>query len=236
MEVVSDFDGTIVNIDTAEYLLERFTDGDWRKYDDLFERGGISLEECLRRQYGMIKEPKKKLLDAVDDVASFRAGFDEFVAFCKKRGISFTILSAGLDFVIRHLLKLENLENEVVILAPKSRTTSHGVVMDFSMLPHLPSPNFKSSVVQSIKAKGTRVAYIGDGLSDFEPIKQADFRFVIKGSRLDTWCRKDGVKCRQIGSFGEVIRSLGSKRLLKSQASTGQYTGQVEKDEPVSPT
>ena len=209
MEVVSDFDGTIVNIDTAEYLLEIFTDGDWRKYDDLFERGEISLEECLRRQYGMIKEPRKKLLDAVDDVASFRAGFDELVAFCEKRGFSFTILSAGLDFVIRHLLKREDLEKRVVLLAPRSKPTSRGVVMDFAGLSHLGSPNFKSSVVRSIKAKGTSVAYIGDGLSDFEPIKDANLRFVIRGSRLDTLCRRDRIECLEIASFGEVIRSLG---------------------------
>lgn len=213
-EVVSDFDGTIVNIDTAEYLLARFAKGDWRKYDDQLERGEISLENCLRLQYGMLREPKQKLLDAIDDVASFRAGFDELVAFCKKKGTSFTILSAGLDFVIRHLLRRENLENQVIILVPESRQTSRGIVPDFSRLPHLGSSNFKSSFVESIKAKGTGVVYIGDGFSDFEAIKEANVRFVIKGSRLDEACRKYGIERQEIVSFREVIRSLDSRTFL----------------------
>ena len=213
MEVISDFDGTIVNIDTAEYLLARFTTGDWRKCDDLFERHEISFEESLRRQYGMLKESRKKLLDAVDDAASFRAGFYEMVAFCNETRLSVTILSAGLDFVIRHLLKRENLENRVVLMAPKSRPTSSGIVMDFSSLPNPGSQNFKTSVVDSIKAKGTKFAYIGDWFSDFEPIKQANYRFVIKGSRLDTLCRKDHVQCREVSSFEEVIRSLSDRVL-----------------------
>jgi len=220
LKVISDFDGTIVNIDTAEYLLERFAGGDWRKYDDLFERREISFEECLRRQYRMIKEPKEKLLEAVDGVASFRTGFEDLVAFCSGRGVRFTILSAGLDFIIRPLLRREKLENLVVLQAPRSKPTPRGIELDFSGLEHPSSSNFKASVVQSIKARGTKVAYIGDGFSDFEPTKNADFRFVIKGSKLDKECRKDHIKCHEIVSFKEVVRSLSSMGALESQAAT----------------
>ena len=212
MQIVSDFDGTIVKVDTVEYLLERFSNGDWRKYDDQYARGEISLEECLRLQYGMIKEPEQVLLDAIDDVATFRAGFSELVAFCRKRRISFTIVSAGLDFVIEHLLSRENLESELIVLAPKSKSTPHGIVLDFSGLPHVDSLNFKSSFVQSIKTEGARVAYIGDGYSDFEAIKQANVRFVIKGSRLDGQCKKDDIECQEIVSLEEVTRSITDQR------------------------
>lgn len=221
MKVISDFDGTIVNIDTAEYLLERFAKGDWRKYDDLFERRKISFEECLRRQYGMIKEPKQKLLDAVDGVASFRAGFGDLVAFCNRKGITLTILSAGLDFIIWPLLRRQRLEDQVALQAPKSTPTSDGILLDFSGLAHAGSSNFKGSVVQAIKAKGARLAYIGDGFSDFEPIRIADYRFVIKGSRLDKQCRKDHVKCHEIVSFREVVRSLSSLKILETRDASG---------------
>jgi len=220
MEVFSDFDGTIVTIDTAEYLLERFSHGDWRRYDRLFERGEITFEECLSRQYGMIKEPKQKLLDAVVDLASFRAGFDELVAYCNERKIPFTILSAGLDFVIRPLLRRQNLENQVVLRAPKSRASSSGIVVDFSGLAPAGSSNFKGSVVRAITALGTKLAYIGDGFSDLEAIREANLRFVIKGSRLERECRKDHIECGEIVDFGEVIRDLRSGR--PSHPATGQ--------------
>jgi len=215
MEVVTDFDGTIVNIDTVEYLLARYATGDWRRYDDLYERGEVSLEECLRQQYGMIREPKRKLLVAVDNVATFRAGFDELLAFAMKEGNSFTIVSAGLDFVITHLLRRRNVDRDVVILAPRSKHTPRGIALDFSGLPQGDSANFKSNAVQAIKAKGRSVAYVGDGYSDFEAIKEADVRFVIKGSRLDEQCRKDGIVCRQIVDFEEVTSCLmGQERAV----------------------
>ena len=213
MEVVSDFDGTIVEIDTVEYLLAQYANGNWRRYDDLFERGEISLEECLRQQYGMIRESKKKLLDAVDNVASFRTGIDDLLAFSKKEGNSFTIVSAGLDFVIRHLLRHKNVQNQITVLAPRSELTSRGIVLDFSRLPQGISPNFKRNAVRSIKAKGTSVAYIGDGFSDFEAIKEARIRFVIKGSRLAEQCKKYGILCHEIVSLEEVTYYLTGARM-----------------------
>jgi 2-hydroxy-3-keto-5-methylthiopentenyl-1-phosphate phosphatase len=212
MEIVSDFDGTIVNIDAVEYLLAQFANGDWRRYDDLYEKGEISLEECLRLQYGMIKEPRQRLLDAVDDVASFRSGFDELLAFSKKKGISFTIVSAGLDFVIRHLLSRKNLQNQIAILAPRSKSTPRGIVLDFSGLLQGDSSNFKSNLVRSVKAKGTRVLYIGDGFSDFEAVKEANIRFVIEGSRLAEQCRKDDIACHEIVGLEEVASYLNGPR------------------------
>ena len=208
VEVVSDFDGTIVNIDVVEYLLAQFADGDWREYDHQYERGEISLEECLRQQYRMIEEPRKKLLDAVDGVTTFRAGFDGLVAFCRQRGISFTIVSAGLDFVIAHLLRCRNLEKLIVVSAPKSKSTSRGIILDFSGLPQGGSSNFKSGLVKSIQARRTKVAYIGDGFSDYEAIRQANLRFVIRGSRLAEQCRRDDIRCHEITDLGEVTRSL----------------------------
>lgn len=214
MEVVSDFDGTIINIDAVEYLLAQFANGDWQRYDALYERGKIPLEECLRRQYRMIKEPRRKLLDAIDNVASFREGFDELLALCRERGIPFTIVSAGLDFVIRHLLESKNLQNQITFLAPKSKPTPRGIVLDFSELPHGGSLNFKGELVQSIKAKGERVAYIGDGFSDFDAVKEANSRFVIKGTKLEEECRKHAVACHEIVSLEEVTHYLVGPRTL----------------------
>ena len=218
MQIVSDFDGTIVNSDLVEYLLSRYATGDWRRYDDLYEKGEISLEECLRIQYEMIIGSKRELLDAVDNVVSFRTGFDELLAFATNEGNSFTIVSAGLDFVIRHALRRKDVKNRIGIVAPRSKPTQRGIILDFSGLPKGNSSNFKSNVVQSIKAKGQSVAYIGDGFSDFDAIKEADVRFAIKGSRLNEQCRKGHVVCREIAGLEEATRYLArSKEHLRKK-------------------
>jgi len=212
MQIVSDFDGTIVDTDLVEYLLDQYGGGDWRRFDDLYERGEISLEECLRQQYVMIREPRQKLLDAVDRVATFRAGLDDLLDFSAKKGISFTIASAGLDFVIGHLLRQKKVRNQIRVLAPRSKPTSRGIVLDFSRLPMGDSSNFKCNIVRSITAEGSEVAYIGDGISDLDGIKAANVRFAIKGSRLAERCGRDGITCHQVVSLKEVAGYLTSRR------------------------
>ena len=201
--------------------MAQFANGDWRRYDEFYERGEISLEECLRLQYGMIRESKQELLDAIDNVASFRAGFDELLSFAKKKGNSVTIVSAGLDFAIRHLLRRKGVQKQIVVLAPKSKPTPQGITLDFSGLPQGDSSNFKSNVVQSVKASERSVAYIGDGSSDFEAIKEADVRFVIKGSRLDEQCRKDHIVCREITDLEEVTCFLTGSKSTTEQERRG---------------
>jgi 3-deoxy-D-manno-octulosonate 8-phosphate phosphatase KdsC-like HAD superfamily phosphatase len=110
------------------------------------------------------------------------------------------------------LLSRKKVQNQIAILAPKSKPTSRGIVLDFSGLPQGDSSNFKSNLVQSIKAKGTRVVYIGDGFSDLEAIKEASIRFVIKGSRLAEQCKKDDIVCNEIVGLEEVNRYLTGPR------------------------
>lgn len=107
--ILSDFDGTVVTIDTAEYALKKFAEGDWKAIEDEFERGDITFEECLRRQFAMIKVSEKKLLDELRPVTILRPNFGNFVEFCEKQRIPLTIVSGGLDFYIRHFLSLEGL-------------------------------------------------------------------------------------------------------------------------------
>ncbi len=52
-----DFDGTISLNDTYEYVLTRYAPGDWRVFDDEYLRGEISLQECLRKQWGPGQDP-----------------------------------------------------------------------------------------------------------------------------------------------------------------------------------
>ena len=55
--ILSDFDGTIINIDSCEYILSKFVPHEeWKIYDYKYERGEIPLEEAMRKQYGLIKE------------------------------------------------------------------------------------------------------------------------------------------------------------------------------------
>src|SRR5690348_12145968 len=104
LAVLSDFDGTVTLDDTFEHVAEKFAKGDWRAVDDLYVKGEITVEECLRRQGAMVKATEPQILDELDKVTTFRSGFDNIIEYCRTSQYPLVLVSAGLDFVIRHFL------------------------------------------------------------------------------------------------------------------------------------
>jgi len=70
LAVLTDFDGTVTLNDTFQNVVEKFGQGDWRAVDDQYIKGEITLEECLRRQGGMVRASKPQILDELDKVSS----------------------------------------------------------------------------------------------------------------------------------------------------------------------
>jgi len=208
MAVLSDFDGTIVDIDTGEYVLSQFAHGDWRAIDEQLERGEITLEECLTKQFAMVKETEERLLKEVEGVASFRPGFVDLVDYCETNRYPFVIVSGGMDFIIKHLLRAQKLLDRVEIVAPKAKATKGGVTFRFPKLSQVGSLNFKDDLVRTYENNSGESVYIGDGLSDLAAITRANIRFAIRGSRLSKLCRREGIDFQEIDDFHDVLRNL----------------------------
>jgi len=68
--VLCDFDGTITRIDTAEFVLSKFAQGNWRFFSDQFEKGEITLEDCLKKQFALVKVSKKEILNELDSIVT----------------------------------------------------------------------------------------------------------------------------------------------------------------------
>ena len=181
--IMCDFDETIVNIDTAEFALARFADPSWKRIEEQFETGKITFEESIRNEFTMIKANEQQVLEELDKVVAFRPNFDKLVESCKKKHLPLTIVSAGLEFCIRHFLDRQDWLEFVEIYAPKARYTPNGYELTFPKLLGTVSINFKEDLVRYHKKQGDRVFYIGDGTGDFPAAREADFPFAIEGSR-----------------------------------------------------
>lgn len=205
---LSDFDGTIVTIDTAAHVLEKFADGDWKGVEGEFVRGEITFEQCLRRQFAMLKVPEKRLLDELEPITVFRPNFGNFVKFCTERKIPVIIASAGLDFCIRHFLRKEGLLEKVSICVPKSEFTAAGIQVTFPELLAKASVNFKDDLVRYHKGLGEKAIYAGDGLGDYPAVRSADFSFVIRGSALANMCRNTGLPFKEMEDFRDAIETV----------------------------
>lgn len=208
LAVLCDFDGTVTTIDTAEFVLARFAKGDFQAFDKLFKKGKITLEECLNKQFSMVKVSEKEIIDELDRRVVFRPNFRELAVTCKQQEIPLTIVSAGLDFVIEHFLRLNDCLNLVEVCSPKAKFSPDGISFTFPKLQDQSSINFKQDIVRHSKRQERKVIFVGDGLADFPAAKDADKVFAIKDSRLSKLCKKTGIKCKEIIDFREVTNTV----------------------------
>ena len=206
--IMCDFDETIVNLDTAEFALERFADPSWRRIEEQFESGKIAFEESIRNEFAMIKANEQQILEELDKVVVFRPNFDKLVESCKKKRLPLTIVSAGLEFCIRHFLDRQDWLEFVEIYAPKAAYTPNGYELTFPKLLGTGAINFKDDLVRYHKKQGDKVFYIGDGIGDFPAASVADFPFAIKGSKLAEACRNGKVTHMEFSDFQEVVDAI----------------------------
>ena len=203
--ILCDFDGTVVEFDTVEYILEELVPDSWRIYDEQLERGEITLEECMIKEVAMIKKTRNEIIRLVEG-AKIRSGFKDFIEYCGVNDIPISIVSAGLDFVIKHILRINNI-GEIPIYAPVARCYGEGgIILSFKHLPR--TEDFKEGIVENSKEIAMNVSYIGDGIGDYNAARVADFVFAIKGGKLATFCKKQGLSYVEVNDFKDVINYL----------------------------
>lgn len=206
--VLTDFDGTMVTIDTAEFLLDQFADKTWRIIDEQLERGEVTFEESLEREFAMLKVPEETMLQALEPVTSFRPNFDKLIEYCREQHFPLVVVSGGLDFCIRHFLGQKGWLNAVEIHAPKATCTQSGVSISFPKRLDQRSINFKDDLVRCHRKRDKKVVFIGNGLGDYPAAKLADLPFAIQDSSLAQLCRSVGFACKEITDFQEVVKSI----------------------------
>lgn len=156
--LLSDFDGTVIDIDTGAYVLSEFAHGDWQRLEDQLRRGEMSFEECLKQQFGMINSPKDEILKKVETAVAIRPYFADVVNYCKKNGIELKLVSGGLDFCIRHILERNRLQ--VDLICPKTTFAHDGIKLEFPKRSNASSFSFKDDTVRSYRRREYNVIYV----------------------------------------------------------------------------
>ncbi len=221
LAVLSDFDGTVTLNDTFENVLEKFGQGDWRAVDDQYVKGEITLEECLRRQGAMVKASSSDILDELDKVTKFRPGFDNLTEYCRTNRYPLVLVSAGLDFVIKHFLVREKLTGKLELFAAVARCTPTGIKFEFPKLKNNRSINFKDDTVRYYKTRADTVAYVGDGRWDLHALRNADVRFAIKNSKLAELCKEQEIQATTVADFKEIVTFL-QRRMSERDSWQGE--------------
>ena len=204
--VQCDFDGTVTEEDASFFILDAFAQGDWRRLLREYKEHRISVGEFNTKAFAMVKDDKPTLLEALKGKVKVRTGLHELVNYCLKKGFRFVIVSNGLDFYIKAVLKDLGLENIEVHAAQASFHPEGMKVQYVGPDGERLEDGFKEAYIKSFLKLGYRVIYMGNGDSDVAPVKYAHHVFAT--GELLAYCRENNLKYKPFENFIDVVRDI----------------------------
>ena len=204
--VQCDFDGTITEEDASFFLLGTFAQGDWRRLLREYKEHKISVGEFNTKAFAMVKADESTLLGALKGKVKVRAGFHELVDYCLRKDLKLVIVSNGLDFYIKAILKelaLENVEMHAAqaSLHPEGMKVQY-VGPDGKKL----EDGFKEAYIKAFLKLGYKVIYVGNGGSDVAPGQYAHHIFAT--GELLAYCRENDLEYKPFENLIEVVGGL----------------------------
>ena len=204
--VQCDFDGTITQEDVSFMILDAFGSGDWRQLLTQYRQDKISVGYFNTKAFTMVKADKPTLLKFVKSKAKIRAGFHELLDYCYRKGFKFVIVSNGLDFYIKAILRDIGVDN-IEVFAAQTRFSPSGIDVRYvGPQGNQLMDNFKESYVSLFRDRGYRVIYAGNGISDVSPSRQAHHIFAT--GELLVCCKELNLNCTPFIDLYDVIRGL----------------------------
>jgi len=206
--VQCDFDGTITEKDVSFLLLDAFAGGNWRQLLNEYREGRISVGAFNTKAFTMVKADKQTLLDFIftKRKVEIRAGFNELLTYCSKKGFKFVIVSNGLDFYIEAILRDIGVEN-IEVFAAQTQFSPDGLVVKYTGPDGRQlEDSFKEAYTELFLRRGYRVIYAGNGISDFSPARQAHHIFATED--LLDYCQKANLNCTPFDDLNDVVRGL----------------------------
>lgn len=216
-----DFDGTISKIDVGDELFRKFGNEEVTNQiiNDLI-KDQISSRECWTRlceNAGIVNIYEwDKFIDNVEIEESFKL----FVQYCNQHSFDLFILSDGFDYYIKRILIRQKLAHL------KFFSNSLFISPEGYLVPSFPyfnencrgSANCKRTHIIEYSGENDYTFYIGDGISDKDPIEYVDFIFAKDD--LLKYCEKQRITYYRFKDFNDVIEKLNelkSKKRLKKR-------------------
>jgi 2-hydroxy-3-keto-5-methylthiopentenyl-1-phosphate phosphatase len=206
--ILCDFDGTITVEDVTDSLLERFAHPDWQVLERDWRTGRIGSAECMAGQVALLDASREEI-DAHLATLRIDPAFPAFVEAAHAAGSKLLVVSDGLDYAIRAILRRTHLERLPVLA---NRFVQVGA-RDWRLETPFSDPRCRIASGHCKCANAVRehnrhhrVLLIGDGASDFCAAGEADF--VFAKHRLIEHCRHAAIPHISIVGFADAIGLL----------------------------
>jgi 2-hydroxy-3-keto-5-methylthiopentenyl-1-phosphate phosphatase len=201
--VFCDFDGTMTERDMVITLGEKFCPNDVHRIKDAILARRITVKDGVAELFAKIPSSQKDALIAyAQDIVRWRAGFQEFLEYCKANGILFIVCSGGIDFFINPLI--QRFQPWI--------TKTYSIPSDFSgptiALKHSHACETCGTCKKKVMAEYPEATsiLIGDSITDLHGAHHADIVFARAG--LKDYLDKDKVSYYPFETFFDVIDTL----------------------------
>jgi 2-hydroxy-3-keto-5-methylthiopentenyl-1-phosphate phosphatase len=203
-----DFDGTLTEEDVSFLILDTFADGDWRSILEQYKSNQISVGHFNTLAFRMVKKDESALTRFVSKEAELRPGLKDLLNYCRKRNFRFTIVSNGMTFYIRTMLKNAGLNN-IEIYAAQAEFNNHGIEARYIGPDGREILNgFKEAYIKQFLSEGWRVITIGNGASDIPAAKLAHYTFATEP--MLSLCRGMKFDCLPFENLDDIIKGLNT--------------------------
>ncbi len=203
--VFFDFDNTVTTIDVIDDMLGRFSNNDdWKELEKRWQREEIGSRECLKGQVEGIRVGKEKLSEYLSTI-KIDPYFKRLLRLFKSRGIQALIVSDNFDYMLKNILKRNNI-SDIEVYCNKADFSDERLVLSFPFANKEcgDCANCKKMHLLSRKRDGVRTVYIGDGKSDVCASRISDI--VFAKDYLKELFKKEGLPHIAIDSLKDVYK------------------------------
>jgi 2-hydroxy-3-keto-5-methylthiopentenyl-1-phosphate phosphatase len=214
--VFCDFDGTITENDNIIAIIKHFNPDGWEDIAARTIATEISVKDGVGRLFRLLPSSlEREVVDFGISNARIRAGFPEFLAYCKDNDIEFYVTSGGIDFFVYPILEPYGI--------PREHIYCNGSDFGGDRIEILwPNPcdghcsndcgMCKTTIMRNFPADQYERILIGDSVTDFEGAKLADV--VFSRSHLTTKCKELGLPHYEYETFYDIINQMNAERTL----------------------
>ena len=204
--VQCDFDGTVTIGDLSFQILDEYTTVPWRDWFDDFRHGKITVIDYNAKAFSYVQASREELDSFAREHVILRPGLTSLIDTCHEHDIRFFFVSNGMTFYIESVLDMLSIEGIEYAAAQCTFLPSGIKAIYYDAYGKAVNSGFKESFTKKFKEEGYRIAYIGNGLSDFNSASMCDYVFGIES--LAAECNKHNVPFKSFDDLSEVAAEL----------------------------
>jgi 2-hydroxy-3-keto-5-methylthiopentenyl-1-phosphate phosphatase len=200
--ILCDFDGTITRACLCDFLYGEFASCGL-KFSEQWAEGRIGTKEEIQSSFQFIQASREEMESALATIEVV-PGFKEFYDYCREQELPLTIVSDGLEWAIRYVLSRVGV-TDIDVMSNRIFFEPQGFRFEFPYYNPFATQTgvCKRDIVDTFKKEGERIVMIGDGRTDFDASRLADF--VFARDALWEYCREHKIPSRPFDNFFDIL-------------------------------